>query len=78
MGFLDPHEHLDAVIANGGDDTLVVLFNYGTGSGTFDPPVVIPLAMNSTAFFPGGAPHGGTRADRRTWTATAPWTSTTS
>ncbi len=38
MGFLDPHEHLDAVIANGGDDTLVVLFNYGTGSGTFDSP----------------------------------------
>jgi hypothetical protein len=43
LGFLDTDAHLDAVIANDGDDTLVALFNDGSGQGTFHPPVVIPL-----------------------------------
>ena len=49
VGFLNDDAFLDAVASNAGDDNLTLLFNDGTGNGTFLPPVNIPVGERPSA-----------------------------
>ncbi len=49
LGLFNDDPHLDAVVTNAGDDTITVLFNDGSGNGTFGSTDSYPSGNNPSA-----------------------------
>lgn len=48
-GLLDADPHVDLAVTNAGDNTVSVLINDGSGSGTFLPAAVVPVGQQPVA-----------------------------